>query len=40
MYTGFRLGNLGERDRRRREDNIKVDLEDVECECMDWINPT
>ena len=23
--------------RRRREDNIKIDLQDVRCEVMDWI---
>jgi hypothetical protein len=27
------LGRLG----RRWEDNIKMDLQEVECECMDWI---
>ena len=25
------------RPRRRREDNIKMDLQDVGCEGMDWI---
>jgi len=25
------------RPRRRWEDNIKMDLQEVECECMDWI---
>jgi len=25
------------RSRRRWEDNIKMDLQDVECEDMDWI---
>ena len=25
------------RPRRRREDNIKVDLQEVGCEGMDWI---
>ena len=24
------------RPRRRWEDNIKMDLQEVECECMDW----
>jgi hypothetical protein len=27
-----------ERPRRRWEDNIKVDLQEVGCEAMDWIN--
>jgi hypothetical protein len=26
-----------ERPRRRREDNFKMDLEEVECGVMDWI---
>jgi hypothetical protein len=26
-----------ERPRRRREDNIKMDLQEVGCEGMDWI---
>ena len=26
------------RPRRRWEDNIKMDLQEVGCECMDWIN--
>jgi hypothetical protein len=26
-----------ERPRRRLEDNIKMDLQEVGCECMDWI---
>jgi hypothetical protein len=25
------------RPRRRREDNIKMDLQEVECEGLDWI---
>jgi hypothetical protein len=25
------------RPRRRWEDNIKMDLQEVECGCMDWI---
>jgi hypothetical protein len=25
------------RPRRRWEDNIKADLQEVGCECMDWI---
>ena len=25
------------RPRRRWEDNIKLDLQEVECRCMDWI---
>jgi hypothetical protein len=37
------VGKLGEnvplgRPRRRWEDNIKMDLEEVECEGMEWIN--
>jgi len=26
------------RPRRRWEDNIKMDLQQVGCECMDWID--
>jgi hypothetical protein len=26
------------RPRRRWEDNIKMDLQEVGCECMDWID--
>jgi hypothetical protein len=41
VYTGFWWGNLMERPlgrpRRRSEDNIKMDLEEVGCEDMDWI---
>jgi len=40
-YTGFWWENLRERNylrtSRRREDNIKIDLQEVGCECMDWI---
>jgi hypothetical protein len=25
------------RPRRRWEDNIKIDLREVECECVDWL---
>jgi hypothetical protein len=41
-YTGVLVGKpegkkpLG-RPRRRWEDNIKMDLQEVECEGMDWI---
>jgi len=41
-YTGFRWGKsegkrpLG-RPRRRWEDNIKMNLQEVGCEGMDWI---
>ena len=41
MYTGFLVGKpegkrpLG-RPRHRWEDNIKMDLQDVGCEGMDW----
>jgi hypothetical protein len=42
VYTGFWWGNLrGKtlgRPRRRREDNIKMDLSAVECGGMDWID--
>ena len=42
MYTGFWLGNLrgkrpNVRPRRRWEDNIKMDLQEVGSEGMDWI---
>jgi hypothetical protein len=30
------LGRLG----RRWEDNINIDLKEVECESMDWVDPT
>jgi hypothetical protein len=40
-YTRFWWGNLRERDhlghRHRWEDNIKMDLEEVGCDGMDWI---
>ena len=41
-YTGFWWGNLRGRDhlwrpRRRWEDNIKRDLQEVVCGCVDWI---
>ena len=41
--TGFWLGNLRERDRwgnpsLRWEDNIKLDLQEMGCGCMDWID--
>ena len=41
MCTGFWLGNLRERDplgrpRRRWEDNIKMDLQEVGGSCGDW----
>jgi hypothetical protein len=40
-YTGFWWGNLREKDhleeKRRREDNIKIDLQEVGCGDMDWI---
>jgi hypothetical protein len=36
--TGFRWGNLRDRDHWRRwEDNIKMDLQEVGCGDMDWI---
>ena len=41
MYTGFWLGNLRERDHLEDpdvyEDNIKMDLQEVGCGSMDWI---
>jgi hypothetical protein len=42
VCTGFWWENLRERDhwgdqRRRWEDNIKIDLNEVGCGCMDWI---
>jgi len=42
VYTGVWWRNLKERDhlgrpRRRWEDNIKMDLQEVECEGMDWM---
>jgi hypothetical protein len=35
-YTGFWWGNLRERPRHRREDNIKMGIQEVEWG-MDWI---
>jgi hypothetical protein len=41
VYTGFRWGDLRERalgrPRHSWEDNIKMDLEKVGCEGMEWI---
>ena len=39
VLVGKREGTrrLGRR-RRRREDNIKMDLQEVRCEGMDWID--
>jgi hypothetical protein len=45
LYAGFWWGKpegrrpLG-KPRRRLEDNIKMDLQEVECESMDWIDVT
>jgi hypothetical protein len=41
-YTGFWFGDLRKGDhlgrpRRRWEDNIKMDLQEVGCRGMDWI---
>jgi hypothetical protein len=39
-YTGFWWGNLKRplgRPRRRWEDNIKMDLQEVGCGVVDWI---
>ena len=43
MYTGFWWGNLkGKRPFGRPgyrwEDNIKMDLQEVGCESMDWVD--
>jgi len=43
MYTGICWGNLRERDhlgrsRRRWENNIKMDFQEVGCGRMDWID--
>jgi hypothetical protein len=43
VLTGFWWGNLRERDhfvrpRNRWEDNIKMDLQEVGCCGMDWID--
>jgi hypothetical protein len=35
-YTGFWWGNMRER-RHRGKDNIKINLQEVGCGCMDWI---
>jgi hypothetical protein len=45
VYTGFGCGNLrGKgplgRIRRRWEDNIKMDLQEVRCGGVDWIDLT
>ena len=40
MCTGFWWGNLRERDHlgeQDLEDNIKMDLQEVGCRSMDWI---
>ena len=43
MYTGFWRGNLKDkrplgRPRSRWKDNIKMDLQEVGCGGMDWID--
>ena len=39
MHAGFCLGNLNERDHRRRwEGNIKMDFQEVEWVGMNWID--
>jgi hypothetical protein len=43
VYTGFWWGNLKERDHfgspgHRWKDNIKMDLQEMGCEGMDWID--
>jgi len=40
VYTGFWLGNLRERDHLEDPgvDGIKMDLQEVECGGMDWID--
>jgi len=45
LHTGFWWGNPRKRDqlgrsRRRLEDNIKMDLQEVRCGGMDWIDVT
>jgi hypothetical protein len=35
--TEFWLGKLRERDHLEDEDNIKMDLQEVGCGSMDWI---
>jgi hypothetical protein len=37
MHTGFWWGNLREGD-HLEEDNIKMDLQEVELEGLDWID--
>ncbi len=37
MCTRFWWGNLRERPRRRWEDNIKMDLQEVGGGCGDWM---
>jgi len=40
VYTGFWWGKLKRplgRPRSRRRDNIKIDLQEVGCGYMDWI---
>ena len=40
VRTGFWWGNLREglgRPRRRWEDNIRMDLREVGCGCVDWM---
>jgi len=37
MYTGFLVGNRERRPRGRWEDNIKMDLQEVGCRGMDWV---
>jgi hypothetical protein len=37
VFTGCWLGNPKERPRRRWENNIKMDLQEVGCGGMDWI---
>jgi len=41
VFVGTHEGKrpLG-RSRRRWEDNNKMNLQEVGCECMDWIDPT
>jgi len=36
-YSGFWWGDLRDRPRRRWEDNIKMDIQEVGCGGMDWI---
>jgi hypothetical protein len=42
VHTGFRWGDLSERDHLEDlgidEDSIKMDIQEMEWECVDWID--